>query len=111
MGWCACSRKCTRCLGSRGGDADGWSASASTLCIPWQSHSSKALPRFLGDVYTCVVGAKSWQAAGVLPCNADGNLFRFGFLSLRQGDNQQAVCVLGLHLLMLHVDGEGHGAQ
>jgi len=26
-----------------------------------QSHSSKALPRFLGDVYTCVVGAKSWQ--------------------------------------------------
>src|SRR5436853_536757 len=61
MGWCACSRKCTRCLGSRGGDADGWSASASILCIPLQPHSSKALPRFSGDVYTCVVGAKSWQ--------------------------------------------------
>src|SRR6266567_6979015 len=61
MGWSACFRKCTRCLGSRGGDADGWSASASILCIPLQSHSSKALPRFLGDVYTCVVGAKSWQ--------------------------------------------------
>src|SRR5438876_7628599 len=53
MGWCACSRKCTRCLESRGGDADGWSASASTLCIPLQPHSSKALPRFSGDVYTC----------------------------------------------------------
>src|SRR6266704_1478574 len=64
MGWCACSRKCTRCLGSRGGDADGWSASASILCIPWQPLSSKALPRFSGDVYTCVVGAKSWQLQG-----------------------------------------------
>jgi hypothetical protein len=61
MGWSACFRKCPRCLGSRGGDADGWSASASTLCIPLQPHSSKALPRFSGDVYTCVVGAKSWQ--------------------------------------------------
>src|SRR5712691_8180626 len=63
MGWSACFRKCTRCLGARGGDADGWSVSASTLCIPWQPHSSKALPRFSGDVYTYVVGAKSWQLA------------------------------------------------
>src|SRR3989442_14965344 len=61
MGWSACFRKCTRCLGSRGGDADGWSVSASTLCIPLQPHFSKALPRFSGDVYTYVVGAKNWQ--------------------------------------------------
>ena len=38
--------------------------SASTLCIPWQPHSSKAWPRFSGDVYTYVVGAKNWQLLG-----------------------------------------------
>src|SRR5712691_3150123 len=61
MAWCGCSRKCTRCQASRGDDADGWSACALTLCTPLPRRSSQALPRFLGDVSRCVVGAKSWQ--------------------------------------------------
>src|SRR6266699_114577 len=80
MGWSACFRKCTRCLGSRGGDADGWSASASTLYIPLQSHSSKALPRFLGDVSTCVVGAKNWQLGRLTH-----RRIQFAFFVIRQG--------------------------
>ena len=56
-----CSRKCTPCLGAPGGDGDGWSACALTLCIPWPSYSSKALRRFLGIVSRYVVGAKPWQ--------------------------------------------------
>src|SRR6266567_4212515 len=74
MGWSACFRKCTRCLGARGGDAEGWSVSASTLCIPLQPHSSKALPRFSGDVYTYVVGAKNWQLRQVLARLAAGDM-------------------------------------
>ena len=50
-------------------------------------------------------------SAGVLTFEADGNLFRFRFLGLGQGDDQQAVFVVGLHLLVLHVDRERHGAH
>src|SRR5215510_10985933 len=58
---CGSSRKCTPCLGSRGGDADGSSVCALTLYIPWLRCSSKALQPFLGIVFGWVVGAKSWQ--------------------------------------------------
>ena len=71
----------------------------------WHSHSG-----FRHDTAPCekIVSAFAHlvQAAGVLPCDADGNLFRFRVLGLRQGDDQQSVCVVGLHLLVLHVDRE-----
>src|SRR5205807_7564866 len=46
-----------------------------------------------------------------LRIEADGNLFRFGFLGLRQGDDQQTVFIVGPHLLVLHVAWERHGAH
>ncbi len=43
-----------------GGAGAGWGASALPPALPWLPPSSQAVPRFSGDVYTCVVGAKSW---------------------------------------------------
>jgi integrase len=39
----------------------GWSVSTSTLCIPWQRRSSKALRPFSGDMCGWVFCAKNWQ--------------------------------------------------